>query len=451
MVKISLTLLLIFSMFTISYGYEQLYYEDEENSLRYIVHDYSFINGYNSMWQQVVEDADLVIYDDFINKDFSKMPPKKVREEVINFIRNYHVKIDFHNNGELYRYPVTNSLVLQNKALLKARKALEELPIHEKTSLVYLAAAISYLKSDGLYELEKLQKLLKEWIRLGAEDFKDISKDEKYNRNKFFTYIANIKQSPDAGEEFINIVVNNYYNMLFFKNGYFDLFNTQEYIAIDSNEISPGNNYVEYYIDNIKAEYMDIVSIEPFRLNMAGKDVNHYFSVWDRVDNANRIRDNFYIFPFNKQTFVIFMDETDDEYIFRLNYYNPRYITKPEFAKVIISKSDNNVKSEMLWSFKHARGRVVSPLTATPSFVCSNDLDSQKLSVCESFILRMLDKISSSKYHKLYSEIKNRPKKKYDLNKIRQKFNDDFKSCYIDKECIKMAYEKYIDSMLKSF
>ena len=448
MVKKLAAFLIFFLFVEISHAYESVYFADEENSLRYIVRDYSFINSYNTLWAHVAESVDLTIYDDFINKDFSKMPPKQAREEAINFIINYKVKLDFENNGEMLQYPVTNSLVLQNKALLKARKVLDELPIHEKTSLVYLAAGISYLKSDGLYELEKLQKIFKEWLRLGAEDFKHISSSDKLNRKRFFTYIANMKSSPDAGEEFINIIVQNYYEALFFKKGYFDLFNTQEYIPIDSNEISPGKNYVEYYISNIKAEYMDIVSQEPFRLNMAGKDVNHYFSVWDRIDNANRIRDNFYIFPFNKQTFVIFTDETEDEYIFRLNYYNPRYISKPEFAKVTVSKNDNQVKSEILWSYNHSRGRVVNPLTATPSFVCSDDLPSQKVAICESFTLRMLDKISSSKYYSLYSSIKNRPKKKYDINKIRQDFQDNLNSCYIDKDCMKQAYENYLDKML---
>ena len=60
----------------------------------------------------------------------------------------------------------------------------------------------------------------------------------------------------------------------------------------------------------------------------------------------------------------------------------------------------------------------------------------------------MLDKISSSKYYSLYSGIKNRPKKKYDINKIRQDFQDNLNSCYIDKDCMKQAYENYLDKML---
>lgn len=448
MVKKLAAFLILFSFFNISYSYERVYFEDEENSLRYTVRDYSFIEGYNTLWAHVAESVDLTLYDDFINKDFSQMSPKKAREEAINFIINYKVKLDFENNGKMLQYPVTNSLVLQNKALLKARKVLDELPIHEKTSLVYLAAGISYLKSDGLYELEKLQKIFKEWLRLGAEDFKNISSSDKLNRKRFFTYIANMKSSPDAGEEFINIIVQNYYEALFFKKGYFDLFNTQEYIPIDSNEISPGKNYVEYYVSTIKAEYMDIVSREPFRLNETGKDINHYFTVWDNIDNANRVRDNFYIFPFNRQTFVIFSDETEDEYIFRLNYYNPRYIAKPEFAEVTVSKNNNKVKSEILWHYHHSRGRVVSPLNASPSFLCTHDLSSQKVAICESFTLRMLDKISSRKYYTLYSSVKNKPKKKSDINKIRQDFQNNLNNCHIDKTCMKQAYENFLDKML---
>ena len=315
MVKLFSSFILIFLLCFYAYGYEKVYFEDEENSLRYMIRDYNFIRGYNQLWQAACKSTNIALYDDFINKDFSQIPPKKAREEAINFIINYQVNIDFGNNGMLLRYPLTNVLVIQNRALLKARKILNELPIHEKTSLVYLAAGISYIKSDGLYELEKLQKIFKEWLRLGGDDFKHISQSEKENRKKFFTYIANMDSSPDVGEEFINIIVQNYYNELFFKKGYFDLFNTQEYIPIDSNEIAAGKNFVEYYTDFIKAEYMDIVSLEHFRLNMAGKDINHYFTVWDYDNNLKRIRDNFYIFPFNKQTFVIFTDETEDEYI----------------------------------------------------------------------------------------------------------------------------------------
>lgn len=448
MVKKFFAVLFLIFIANISYGFERVYFEDEETSLRYTLRDYSFIEGYNQMWAQVAESDNLSFYDEFINKDFSSMPPKKARDEAINFIINYNVKLDFYNKKGNFYYPVTNSLVLQNKALLKARKVLEELPIHEKTSLVYLAAGISYLKSDGLYELEKLQKIFKEWQRLGSEDLKNIKDSEKENRKKFFTYIANMKSSPDAGQEFINIISQNYYNALFFNKGYFDLFNTKEYIAIDGNEISPGKNYVSYFIKNIKAEYMDIIALEPFRLDISGKDVNHYFSVWERVDNENKIRDNFYIFPFNKQTFVIFMDETEENYIFKLNYYNPRYISKPEFAEVIVSKIDNNVKSDILWSYNHSRGRVVSPMTSEPSFVCDNNISNTKMAVCESFTLRMLDKISSRKYYTLYSEYKNRLRKRNDLSKINKEFQKKLADCQIDKKCLKLTYESYIDSMI---
>lgn len=446
--KITAVFLLFFVFIKVSYAYESVYFEDEENSLRYTLHDYSFIDGYKTYWEQLSDSVDLEVYYDFINKDFSKISPKKAREEAINFIINYKVKLDFEDYGNIFKYPVTNSLVLQNKALLKARKVLDELPIHEKTSLVYLAAGISYIKSDGLYELEKLQKIYKEWLRLGADDFKHISPQDKIRRKKFFTYIANMKQSPDAGEEFINIVAQNYYEALFFKKGYFDLFNTQEYIAIDSNELSPGKNLAEYYVEYIRAEYMDIVTKEPFRIDNATGSINHYFTVWDRAGNENIIRNNFYIFPFNKQTFVIFMDETESEYIFRLNYYNPRYISKPEFAKVTVSKSDNHVTSESLWRFNHSRGRVVSPLTATPSFVCTPDLSRQQFSICESFTLRMLDKISSRKYHILNSSLKNKSKKKRALDEVRKDFQISLKSCDANKKCLKEVYEKYIDTML---
>ena len=178
MAKLFSSFILIFLLCFYAYGYEKVYFEDEENSLRYMIRDYNFIRGYNQLWQAACDSTNIALYDDFINKDFSQIPPKKAREEAINFIINYQVNIDFGNNGMLLRYPLTNILVIQNRALLKARKILNELPIHEKTSLVYLAAGISYIKSDGLYELEKLQKIFKEWLRLGGDDFKHISQSQ---------------------------------------------------------------------------------------------------------------------------------------------------------------------------------------------------------------------------------------------------------------------------------
>ncbi len=84
-------------------------------------------------------------------------------------------------------YPEINSLIMQNKALLKAREVLDNVPDHDKTSLVYLAAGLSYIYSDGLYELDKLKKIFKEWLRLGGDDFPEIKGEERQKRYKFFS------------------------------------------------------------------------------------------------------------------------------------------------------------------------------------------------------------------------------------------------------------------------
>lgn len=437
-----------------SFAYEKIYYEDEEYSLRYIIRDYSYISGYNLLWQQVSDYVDIEYYDEFIHKDFSKLSPKKARSEVIEFIKNYEVVTGLNNsnfNNKNMIYPVTNMLIIQNKALLKARKVLNDLPIHEKTSLVYLAAALSYIKSDGLYEFDKLQRLLKEWQRLGGDDFEDIPKEEIEKRKTLFTYIIDMKKDPVVTDEFINIIKSEYYYILLFKSGFFDLFNIAEYNIVAGNEVSVGVNLVNYFTEYIKASYMDIIVNEPFRLDAYGKKVNHYFTIYNKENNLNKKLDNFYIFPFNQQIFILNIEDTDNTILFHLNYYNPSFLNNPEYSLIEVNKSDKSIKSYDLWKYSRIRNKVTGSIKANPSFECVELLNIEKSTICESYILRMYDKISSSKYYSVYSSIKNNKDKVEKLNNIRNDFKHNFESCNIDKVCIQETYESYINEMIKNF
>ena len=153
-------LIILFTLFFYNvYGYEQIYYIEEEFSPRYIIKDYSYVKNYNQLWQQLSSQVDINLYDDFIYKDFGSYTSRKSRDEVINFIKNYQIQV-----GELLHkdmiYPAINSLIMQNKALLKARKVLDNVPGHDKTSLVYLATGLSYIYSDRLYEIDKFSKII---------------------------------------------------------------------------------------------------------------------------------------------------------------------------------------------------------------------------------------------------------------------------------------------------
>ncbi len=449
MVKIY-SFIFIFLFTVISYAYETIYYEDEEYSLRYIIRDYSYIDNYNQMWQQVAESIDIEFYDNFIDKKFDNMPSKQARQEAVDFIKNYKVQTGTGSNikSELM-YPATNLLILQNKALLKARWVLENLPIHEKSSQVYLAAALSYIYSDGLYEFEKLQRLLKEWERLGGEDFPDISAEEQLKRRVLFTYIINMQKNPSVNKEFINVIKSQYYNILLFRSGFFDLFNTLEYNVVSGKEINPGVNLVKYFPEYIPAEYMDIIVSRPFRLDAYGSKLNHYFTVYKKEDNLNKILDNFYIFPFNKQTFVLNIEDHEKDIYFNLYYFNPNFINNPEYSLIKVSKEDKTAVSIDLWQYEKARSKVINPLTASPSFECNEKLPLDKATICESYVLRMYDKISSSKYYQLYNEVKNSRRHVKKLTSLRENFKQSIENCHIDKPCMRNVYETYINELIK--
>ena len=138
--KKTLILLILFS-YSYSYGYEQIYYPEEEYSPRYMIKDYSYIKNYNQLWQQVSAQMDISSYDEFIYKDYGTYTSRKSRDEVINYIKNYKIQ-----TGELLSedtvYPALNCLIIQNKALLKAMQVLDNVPAHDKTSLVYLAVPV---------------------------------------------------------------------------------------------------------------------------------------------------------------------------------------------------------------------------------------------------------------------------------------------------------------------
>lgn len=433
-----------------SYGYEQIYYPEEEYSPRYIIKDFSYIKDYNQLWQQVSAQMDISSYDEFIYKDYGTYTSRKSRDEVINFIKNYKIQ-----TGELLNenmvYPALNSLIMQNKALLKARQVLDNVPGHDKTSLVYLAAGLSYIYSDGLYELDKLRKIFKEWLRLGGDDFPEIKGEEKQKRYNLFSYIANMPENPSITEEFIKIVENGYYDKLVFKNGLFDIFNADFYTVITGNEIYTGNNIIKYFVEYINAEYMDIITDKHFRLDINGSKVNHYWTVWDYEKGKKIRKDNFYILPFDKQTFTLSVQKYEDKYILQINYYNPEYIDTPYYSEISISIKDMKFTGKTVWPYTLVRNKVINSLVSSPSFVCRDNMTAQHQIICESFLLRMLDKISSRKYYTLYSSVKNRPKLRYSLNKIHTTFKDDIAGCNVDKDCIQQAYEKYLDAMIKEF
>ena len=432
-----------------SYGYEQIYYPEEEYSPRYMIKDYSYIKNYNQLWQQVSAQMDISSYDEFIYKDYGTYTSRKSRDEVINYIKNYKIQ-----TGELLSedtvYPALNCLIIQNKALLKARQVLDNVPAHDKTSLVYLAAGLSYIYSDGLYELDKLRKILKEWLRLGGEDFPEIKGEERQKRYNLFSYIANMPDNPSITDEFIKILKNGYYDKLVFKNGLFDIFNADFYTIISSRELYAGNNITKYFVDYINAEYMDIITNKHFRLDMNGTKVNHYWTVWDYEKGRKTRKDNFYILPFDKQTYTLSMQDYEDKIFFQINYYNPEYIDTPYYAEITLNKADKSLNGKTVWSYTLMRNKIINSLVSSPSFVCRDNITPQHQIICESFLLRMLDKISSRKYYLVYKNVKDNTKKSRELVLKKEKFIESLSQCYIDRQCIQQEYKAYID-MLISF
>ena len=432
-----------------SYGYEQIYYPEEEYSPRYMIKDYSYIKNYNQLWQQVSAQIDISSYDEFIYKDYGTYTSRKSRDEVINYIKNYKIQ-----TGELLSedtvYPALNCLIIQNKALLKARQVLDNVPAHDKTSLVYLAAGLSYIYSDGLYELDKLRKIFKEWLRLGGEDFPEIKGEERQKRYNLFSYIANMPDNPSITDEFIKILKNGYYDKLVFKNGLFDIFNADFYTIISSRELYAGNNITKYFVDYINAEYMDIITNKHFRLDMNGTKVNHYWTVWDYEKGRKTRKDNFYILPFDKQTYTLSMQDYEDKIFFQINYYNPEYIDTPYYAEITLNKADKSLNGKTVWPYTLMRNKIINSLVSSPSFVCRDNLSPQHQIICESFLLRMLDKISSRKYYLVYKNVKDNTKKSRELVLKKEKFIESLSQCYIDRQCIQQEYKAYID-MLISF
>ena len=431
-----------------SYGYEQIYYPEEEYSPRYMIKDFSYIKDYNQLWQQVSAQMDISSYDEFIYKDYGTYTSRKSRDEVINYIKNYKIQ-----TGELLSedtvYPALNCLIIQNKALLKARQVLDNVPAHDKTSLVYLAAGLSYIYSDGLYELDKLRKIFKEWLRLGGEDFPEIKGEERQKRYNLFSYIANMPENPSITEEFIKIVENGYYDKLVFKNGLFDIFNADFYTVITGNEIYTGNNIIKYFVEYINAEYMDIITDKHFRLDNKGTDINHYFTVWSYKDGLKLKDDNFYIFPFDKQTFILSVHNENNKKILKFNYYNPEYIDTPEYAEITIDNNGEPVSYNNMWQYPLVRNKVINSLVSSPSFSCSDNITPQQSVICESFSLRMYDKISSRKYFLVYSSIRKKSKKIKQLESIKQNFKERLDACYIDRKCLQNEYKSYIESLIK--
>lgn len=96
------------------------------------------------------------------------------------------------------------------------------------------------------------------------------------------------------------------------------------------------------------------------------------------------------------------------------------------------------------------RNKVVNSLISSPSFVCRDNMAVQHQIICESFLLRMLDKISSRKYYLVYRDVKDNAKKSRELAHQKEKFTESINQCYIDRQCMQQEYKAYID-MLISF
>ena len=95
------------------------------------------------------------------------------------------------------------------------------------------------------------------------------------------------------------------------------------------------------------------------------------------------------------------------------------------------------------------RNKIINSLVSSPSFVCRDNITPQHQIICESFLLRMLDKISSRKYFLVYSSIRKKSKKIKQLESIKQNFKERLDACYIDRKCLQNEYKSYIESLIK--
>ena len=127
-----------------------------------------------------------------------------------------------------------------------------------------------------------------------------------------------------------------------------------------------------------------------------------------------------------------------------------RHIDTPYYAEITLNKADKSLNGKTVWPYTLMRNKIINSLVSSPSFVCRDNLSPQHQIICESFILRMLDKISSRKYYLVYKNVKDNTKKSRELALKKEKFIESLSQCYIDRQCIQQEYKAYID-MLISF
>ena len=144
------------------------------------------------------------------------------------------------------------------------------------------------------------------------------------------------------------------------------------------------------------------------------------------------------------------MHNENNKKILKFNYYNPEYIDTPEYAEITIDNNGEPVSYNNMWQYLLVRNKVINSLVSSPSFVCNDNNTPQHQIICESFLLRMLDKISSRKYYLVYKNVKDNTKKSRELVLKKEKFIESLSQCYIDRQCMQQEYKAYID-MLISF
>ena len=432
-----------------------IYDPNEEKDSKYILRDYSYVVDYDKMWSSLKRSkVDVSYYEEFLNKDFSNMKSRHIREEVFKFVLNAK-KLSGYNllSYKAFHYPLTNALILQNKSMLKARKLLNDLSIEHKLGEVYLVAAQTYIFVDGLYSIDKIKILLQEWLRLGGRDFEHIY-DKEYleYRKKVFSYIAYISEDKSTEDIFAEILELRFDFYFLFKEGLFDLFNDKEYRPVSVLNSKSLGNTVTYYTDLIKPEYMDHLTDKRFRLDKSSNydlygSNNPYYTIWDDKDGKFNSITRFLLFPYKNQTFVVLLvNNTGSKY--KLMYYNPMYIDSPSYAELIYNNEKRRFNVKNIWKNGFLRSKILNPLESNATYDCSNpDLDPQKHFICKDFTLRMYDKIVGKLFYKKMATI-SKEKDKNEFLKERNTIFARMTGCKLDYTCVNQFYKNYIDELI---
>lgn len=448
-------LLFIFLLSSNAYALVEIYDAKEEKDSKYIIKDFSYVNDYDKMWNALKKKyPDISYYEEFLNKDFSKMGSRHIREEVFKFVLNSKRFTGYNllSYKEIH-YPITNALILQNKSMLKARKLLENLSLEHKLGEVYLIAAQTYIFEDGLYSIDKIKVLLQEWLRLGGRDFEHVY-DKEYleYRKKVFTYIAYVSDDILTEELFADILELRYDFYFLFKEGLFDLFNDREYRPVSVLSSKTLGNTVTYYTDYIKPDYMDHLTDKRFRLDKSSSydlygSNNPYYTIWDDKDGKFNSITRFLIFPYKGQTFVVLLvNNTGSKY--KLMFYNPLFIDSPSYAELDFNNDTRSFNIKNIWKNGFLRTKILDPIDSNSSFDCrKDDLDEQKLFICKDFTLRMYDKIVGKLFYKKIATI-SKDKDRLEFLKEKNVVFARMTGCKLDYGCIEQIYKRYIDELI---